>query len=198
VGGGCRARFGDAGVNSPLTRRCHSGAVVHPNAETRAVVLNISLKPRERLVVNGAVIRNKSSRHSLTMEFLNRVNFMREREILMPEQATTPLLRIIYWLQITYIDAEQRSEAQQRFFELAHELKTMLGGGKIAAAIDEALALLQQERFGAALKVLRDALPIERALLDLPAGAVPCPVAEAVCAEGKATGLDPDVREEPA
>lgn len=162
------------------------------------MVLNISLKPRERLVVNGAVIRNKSSRHSLTMEFLNRVNFMREREILMPEQANTPLLRIIYWLQITYIDAEQRSEAQQRFFELAQELKTMLGGGKIAAAIDQALALLQQERFGAALKVLRDALPIERALLDLPAGAVPCPVAEEVCAEDEAIGLDPDVREEPA
>jgi flagellar biosynthesis repressor protein FlbT len=133
------------------------------------VALNISLKPRERLVVNGAVIRNKSSRHSLTVEFLNKVNFMREREIMMPEQAITPLLRVIYWLQITYIDPDQRAQAQSRFLELAQDLHDAVAEPRIRLAVATAVDLMQHGKFGAALKVLRDTLPVERALLNMAA-----------------------------
>ncbi|MBK8174613.1 MAG: flagellar biosynthesis repressor FlbT [Rhodospirillales bacterium] len=129
--------------------------------------LNISLKPRERLVVNGAVIRNKSARHPLTIELLNKVNFMREREILMPEDALTPLLRVMYWLQITYIDPDQRDDAQLRFLELVREIKDAVSEPSILSAVDAAVAFVGQDQFGSALKALRDALPHERRLLGM-------------------------------
>lgn len=165
------------------------------------MALNISLKPRERLVVNGAVIRNKSSRHPLTVEFLNKVNFMREREILMPEQAVTPLLRVIYWLQITYIDPEMRGLAQQRFLELAQELHDAVAEPRIRTAVATAVEFMHHARFGAALKVLRDALPIEQALLGAPAGDQPEGMSSVIIAAAReeraaATGLDVGVEED--
>jgi Flagellar biosynthesis regulator FlbT len=166
------------------------------------VALNISLKPRERLVVNGAVIRNRSSRHSLTIEFLNRVNFMREREILLPEQAVTPLLRVIYWLQLTYIDPDQRDMAQRRFLELAHDLYDAVGVPAIRTALTNATELMQAGRFGASLKALREVLPLERALLDLsadtPTEADASEVAAAIRGrEPNWVGLETSVVEEP-
>lgn len=167
------------------------------------MALNISLKPRERVVVNGAVIRNKSSRHPLTVEFLNKVNFMREREILMPEQAVTPLLRILYWLQITYIDPEQRPIAQQRFLELTQELHDAVAEPRLRHALATAVERVSQSRFGAALKALRDALPIERELLGRPpAEAQGAPlnaslVATASRSEAAIDCLDASVNEDP-
>lgn len=166
------------------------------------MALNISLKPRERLVVNGAVIRNKSARHPLSIEFLNRVNFMREREILLPEHAVTPLLRVIYWLQISYIDPEQRAIAQARFLELAHDLHAAVAVPGIRSALDSAVDFMLAGRFGAALKLLRDVLPLEQALLDLADQETPgeelSGIAEAIGAVTPAAdGLAIDVNEEP-
>jgi flagellar biosynthesis activator protein FlaF len=170
--------------------------------------LTLSLKPRERLVVNGAVLRNKSGRHPLTLEVLNKVNFMREREIVLPEHAVTPLLRVIYWLQLRYIDPEQRELAQQRFLELARELHAAVAEPNIRRAVAAAVAFAAQQRFGAALKALRDALPFERALLGLaapdepstggPASLVPVLAVSGRDVVADAPGLDPAVEEEPA
>lgn len=166
------------------------------------MALNISLKPRERLVINGAVIRNKSARHPVTIEFLNRVNFMREREILLPEQAATPLLRAIYWLQITYIDPEQRALAQERFLELVRALHDAVAIPAIRTALDAAIDFMGAGRFGASLKVLRDVLPLERAMLDVAAQqtaseAMPGVAAAIGAGESAADGLDFNVNEEP-
>lgn len=165
------------------------------------VPLNISLKPRERLVVNGAVIRNRSGRHPLTIEFLNRVNFMREREIVMPEQANTPLLRIIYWLQIAYIDPEQRTAAEQRFLTLVRDLHDAVAIAELRSALTEATALMRAGKFGAALKRLRDALPLERAMLAMSSPIEIAPMGTeleaAIHAAPPATdGLDSGVSEE--
>ena len=163
--------------------------------------LTLSLKPRERLVVNGAVLRNKSSRHPLTLEFLNKVNFMREREIVLPEHAVTPLLRVIYWLQLLYIDPDQRDLAQQRFVDLARELHDAVAEPNIRRAIAAAVDYAVQQRFGAALKALRDALPFERALLGLtaegPTPHGPLGIAAGLGVVAEAPGLDPAVAEEP-
>ena len=162
--------------------------------------LNISLKPRERLVVNGAVIRNRSGQHALTIEFLNRVNFMREREILQPEQATTPLLRVIYWLQVAYIDPEQHAMAEERFLVLAQELHEAVAVPELRTAITVAITAMRQGRFGAALKKLRDALPLEQEMLGLAAQQRP-PVPECIAAlrdqKPAVDGLDGRVAEEP-
>jgi flagellar protein FlbT len=161
------------------------------------MALNLSLKPREKLVVNGAVLRNSSSRHPLTLEFLNKVNFMREREIIMPEQAVTPLLRVIYWLQIMYIDPDQRSVAEQRFMELAQELHDAVAEPNIRLAIAASVSFMLQQRFGAALKVLKDALPFERALLGMTASDQASSVVTAVRRHaGDAPGLDTAITEE--
>ena len=50
--------------------------------------LKLSLKPSEAVVVNGAVIRNGERRGTLLLE--TRARILRERDIMYPEQVTSP------------------------------------------------------------------------------------------------------------
>jgi flagellar protein FlbT len=50
--------------------------------------LKLKLRPNERVVVNGCVIRNEDRQTTLTVD--NFAQILREKDILQPEQATTP------------------------------------------------------------------------------------------------------------
>lgn len=50
--------------------------------------LKLKLRPNERVVVNGCVIRNEDRQTTLTVD--NFAQILREKDILQPERATTP------------------------------------------------------------------------------------------------------------
>jgi flagellar protein FlbT len=66
------------------------------------MALRLSLKPGERLILGGAVIRNGESRSELMVE--NEVPLLRSRDILSPSDATTPCKRIYLAIQLMYVD----------------------------------------------------------------------------------------------
>ncbi len=59
--------------------------------------LKISLKPNEKIYVNGAVIRTD---RKVTLEFLNDVQFLLENHVLQPEDASTPLRQLYFIVQV--------------------------------------------------------------------------------------------------
>ena len=59
--------------------------------------LQISLKPGERIFINGAVLRVD---RKVAVEFLNDVTFLLENHVLQPEGATTPLKQLYFILQV--------------------------------------------------------------------------------------------------
>ena len=59
--------------------------------------LKITLKPNEKLYINGAVIR---ADRKVSLEFLNDVQFLLEAHVLQAEQATTPLKQLYFIVQI--------------------------------------------------------------------------------------------------
>ena len=52
--------------------------------------LNLTLKPGEKFVINGAVVVNADRRTSLLIQ--NKVSILREKDVMLPGEANTPLV----------------------------------------------------------------------------------------------------------
>ncbi len=64
--------------------------------------LKLSLKPGERFVVNGAVLQNGDRRAVLLLQ--NKASILREKDIIQPEDANTPVRRIYFPIMMMYLD----------------------------------------------------------------------------------------------
>jgi flagellar protein FlbT len=67
--------------------------------------LKISLKPNERIIVNGAVLQNGDTHGQLVVH--NEASLLREKDILTEEESATPARRVYYALQCAYLFPEK-------------------------------------------------------------------------------------------
>lgn len=125
------------------------------------MALRLSLKPGERLILGGAVIRNGESRAELMVE--NEVPLLRERDILSPSEATTPCRRIYLAIQLMYVDPAGLQGHEVLYRQLVLE---------VAAAAPSTLKFLgpmndhiTNGRYYQALKAARPLLDYEQELL---------------------------------
>lgn len=72
-------------------------------------MLKLTLKPHERVVVNGCVIRNGDRRQALTVE--NRADIVRESDLLKAEAQATPVSKVYFLMQTALIRPETRDQA---------------------------------------------------------------------------------------
>jgi flagellar biosynthesis repressor protein FlbT len=101
--------------------------------------LCIIVKPQERLIVNGAVIRN-GGRHNASILIETRCQFLRESELVYCGDAATPAEKLCLTLQEIYL-AEDTSALEQLFFTQALQLvRDLPGVAPILLKIQEALA----------------------------------------------------------
>jgi flagellar protein FlbT len=77
--------------------------------------LKLSLKPGERFVINGAVVANGERRTTLIIQ--NKVNILRERDILQRDEADTPAKRLYFAVMMMYLDPENDQAYYQEFAE---------------------------------------------------------------------------------
>ena len=65
------------------------------------MALKLTLKPGEKFVLNGGVLINGDRRADLIIE--NQVSLLRERDVLQPTEATTPVKRIYFSIMMMSI-----------------------------------------------------------------------------------------------
>ena len=70
--------------------------------------LKISLKPNEKIYLNGAVIRVD---RKVTIELLNDVQFLLESHVLQTDEASTPLRQLYFILQVMLMNPTGADEA---------------------------------------------------------------------------------------
>lgn len=122
--------------------------------------LKIDLKPFERLIINGAAIRNGSRKASFLVE--TQCKFLRESEIVTESEADTPCKRLYLLLQVMYL-VDQPFEAENGFLAAATEImKAAPSMAPRIAAIHAASSSGEPYR---ALKLGRELIAYERALL---------------------------------
>ena len=78
--------------------------------------LRIELKPNERLIINGALIRNGDRRSVFMIE--NQCKFLRESEIIFEAEADTERVRVAIVDHGVGIPAAQRARVFERFFRV--------------------------------------------------------------------------------
>ena len=73
--------------------------------------LKLSLKPGEKFVLNGAVVQNGDRRGVLVLQ--NKASVLREKDIMQPDQVTTPARRIYFPVMMMYLE----EGVAERFYE---------------------------------------------------------------------------------
>tara|TARA_R110001599_G_scaffold2201_3_gene11689 strand:+ start:661 stop:1047 length:387 start_codon:yes stop_codon:yes gene_type:complete len=86
--------------------------------------LKLSLKPGETFVVNGAVVRNGDRRGVLLLE--NQARVLREKDILRPNEATTPVRRVYFAIMQMYLLGETEGPA---YTQMAEAVAALLAAG---------------------------------------------------------------------
>jgi len=102
--------------------------------------LKLSLKPGEKIAVNGAVIVNGDRRAEFIVE--NQASILRERDIMRTDAATTPARRVYLPVMMMALDPNARQAAfgefEKRLTEIAGVLSDPAGLSiclKISAAV---------------------------------------------------------------
>lgn len=113
----------------------------------------ISLKPSERIYVNGAVIRVD---RRVSLEFLNDVQFLLENHVMQAEQADTPLRQLYFIVQIMVMSPNDSAAARALFRE---RLKEVLEGdldGRTLAELKTVDQWVSEGKVFPALRVIRN------------------------------------------
>ena len=74
--------------------------------------LRLSLKPGEKIYINGAVLRVD---RKVTLELLNDVQFLLESHVLQAEDASTPLRQLYFILQVMLMNPQGAQDARDMF-----------------------------------------------------------------------------------
>jgi flagellar protein FlbT len=128
--------------------------------------LVLKLGPRERVLVNGAVIENGDRRSRLAILTPN-ANILRLRDAVSPDQANTPVRRVCYIAQLALSGDADETEAQYQLTRGIDQLAQVLRDAGSREALEAARTAAETGDFYRVLKRLRSLLPLEERLLAL-------------------------------
>ncbi|GGE47502.1 flagellar biosynthesis repressor FlbT [Primorskyibacter flagellatus] len=126
--------------------------------------LVLKLGPKERVLVNGAVIENGDRRSRLSIMTPN-ANILRLRDAIHPNDATTPVRRVCYLAQLVLTGDAEADETEPRLLRRIEELSQILTDPDSRRLLTEATEAVLGQRHYQCLKALRSLLPREDRLL---------------------------------
>lgn len=127
--------------------------------------LRLSLKPNERAIIGGAVIKNGPKSSSFTIE--NQTILLREKDILTEESANTPAKRIYFVVQLMYLSGglDDAQEYHEQFFKLTREFMAACPTETVLSIVAEIGYNLLDNHFYGALKLCKELVEYERQIL---------------------------------
>jgi flagellar protein FlbT len=128
--------------------------------------LVLKLGPRERVLINGAVIENGDRRSRLSIMTPN-ANILRLRDAIHPEQANTPVRRVCYIAQLVLSGDADLDTGRQQLLRGIAQLSQALNDPECQSQLRAAETSVQSGQFYQALKSLRGLLATEERLLSI-------------------------------
>lgn len=122
--------------------------------------LKLSLKPHEKVIIGGAVISSGNKHIELLVE--NIVPILRQKDIMLEENANTPARRIYFALQLMYIDIDNRPAHIESFFGLARDI--LDAAPSTGLYIKQICDLVTTSQFYHALKTANQLIDYEKEL----------------------------------
>ena len=131
--------------------------------------LVLKLGPRERVLINGAVIENGDKRSRLSIMTPN-AHILRLRDAIHPEEVNTPVRRVCYITQLVLSGDADPKQAQHQLLRGIEQLSQVLTDSDSRAQLSAATEAVITGQHYQALKSLRTLLPREERLMAAAAG----------------------------
>ena len=126
--------------------------------------LVLKLAPKERVLVNGAVIENGDRRSRLSIVTPD-AHILRLRDAIHPEDANTPVRRVCYAMQLILSGDTDPDEARLAMLRNIEELSQVFTDPDSRASLAEATEALIADNHYRSLKALRTLLAREDRLM---------------------------------
>ncbi|MDP3895217.1 MAG: flagellar biosynthesis repressor FlbT [Mesorhizobium sp.] len=124
--------------------------------------LKISLKPNEKIYINGAVVKVD---RKVSIEFLNDVQFLLENHVLQPEQASSPLRQLYFIAQVILMNPDGGVEARVMFRRSLQLLLASFSDEQIRSSLKDIDRLIGEGHVYDALRAIRSLYPLESEIL---------------------------------
>ena len=137
--------------------------------------LKISLKPNEKIYLNGAVVKVD---RKVTLELLNDVQFLLEGHVLQLDQASTPLRQLYFILQVMLMNPAGATQAYEMFRKSLPLMLASFDDEQIRSTLKHIDRMVGEGHVYEALKAIRSLYPLEsKALGENDNPAQPAPMA---------------------
>jgi flagellar protein FlbT len=128
------------------------------------MALRLTLKPNERILINGCVVRNSDRRQVIVIE--NQADVVRETDLLKEDEARSPVKEVYFFIQTALLDPTIRKKLvpiiQKRLGKLVPVFHD-----EMADHIFQAASHVSQADFYRAMRSLRPLMDYEGRLLQL-------------------------------
>ncbi|MGR3796243.1 flagellar biosynthesis repressor FlbT [Vannielia sp. SX4] len=139
--------------------------------------LVLKLSPKERVLINGAVIENGDRRSRLSIVTPG-ANILRLRDAIHPEEAKTPVKRVAYIAQLVLSGDTAPADANVQLMRGIEQLSQVFTDHDSRSQLDAATMAVREGQHYQALKALRTLIPREERLIAAQAPATsPAPAA---------------------
>lgn len=128
--------------------------------------LVLKLAPRERVLINGAVIENGERRSRLSIVSPN-ANILRLRDAIRPGEANTPVRRVCYIAQLILSGDAPEDTGSRQLCQGISQLMQALNDECSLTLLHDAHRFVEEGDFYRAMKNLRTLLPREEKLFEL-------------------------------
>lgn len=126
--------------------------------------LVLKLNPKERLLINGAVIENGDKRSRLSILTPN-VHLLRLRDAIHPDEARTPVRRLCYSTQLVLSGDATAAALGPQLLRRIEELSQILTDHDSRRQLAEATIAILDGQYYQCLRALRRLIPREDRLL---------------------------------
>ena len=126
--------------------------------------LVLKLAPKERILINGAVIENGDRRSRLSIVSPN-ANILRLRDAIHPDEVNTPVRRVCYVAQLVLSGDADPADAKPQLMRGIEQLSQVFTDADSRASLTSATDAVTGDQFYQALRALRTLLPREERLL---------------------------------
>ncbi|MFN3480502.1 MAG: flagellar biosynthesis repressor FlbT [Thermodesulfovibrionales bacterium] len=123
--------------------------------------LKITLRPEERLIIGGSVIKNGDKPSTFYIE--NKVPLLREKDIMREEEAVSYCSKIYFVIQLMYIDPANVVQYHNTYWGLVKDLVEAVP--RTVGLIDQISQSILENNYYQALKISKKLLAFEKEVL---------------------------------
>ena len=124
--------------------------------------LKITLKPKERIILGGAVVTNGNSNARLTVE--NKVPVLRQKDIMTEKKATSPCRKLYFVIQLMYIDEENLITHHNSYWKMVQDI--LKAAPSSVGLIDQISECILANNYYRALKLTKKLIDYEQEVMN--------------------------------